>query len=222
VKTLFACKKQGSREGINYFMLYKFINQLLDKPQLYNLSINILAPGFEKVFVDNIRALRAQFPESQTVLDIGCGPTSWLWRVGAHPVGLDLTYSYCKAFHEKTEPAVMGSAGRLPFPSASFEEVWSIGMFHHLPDTLAQQALDEMLRVCRPDGHVLIFDAVLPVRAWQRPLAYALRRADRGRFVRSQAAFERLLPQRSRWSVERITYSRTGLEIVICQFTKLL
>jgi SAM-dependent methyltransferase len=209
-----------SRKDIDNFMLYKFINQLLDKPHLYNLSINLLAPGFEKVFVDNIRSLRSQFPESRSVLDIGCGPTSWLWQVGAHPVGLDLTYSYCKAFHEKKEPAVMGSAGVLPFPSGSFEEVWSIGMFHHLPDTLAQQALDEMLRVCMSDGHVVIFDAVLPVRAWQRPLAYAIRRADRGRFVRSQAALEGLLPRRSRWSVERITYSRTGLEIVMCQFAK--
>src|SRR5215211_1542130 len=201
-------------------MLYKFIDRLLDKPHLYNLSINLLALGFEKVFVDNIRSLRAQFPESQTVLDIGCGPKSWLWQVGAHPIGLDLTYSYCRAFHEKTEPAVMGSASVLPFPSESFEEVWSIGMFHHLPDTLAQHALDEMLRVCRSQGNVVIFDAVLPVRAWQRPLAYALRRADRGRFVRSQSAFERLLPQRSHWSVERIAYSRTGLEIVICRFLK--
>ena len=93
-------------------------------------------------------------------------------------------------------------------------------MFHHLPDPLAGQALDEMLRVCRPNGHVLILDAVLPVRAWQRPLAYALRRADRGRFVRSQAAFEKLLPQRSHWSVERVAYSHTGMEIVICQFVK--
>jgi ubiquinone/menaquinone biosynthesis C-methylase UbiE len=201
-------------------MLYRFINRLLDKPHLYNLSINLLALGFEKVFVDNIRSLRAQFPDSQTVLDIGCGPKSWLWQVGAHPIGLDLTYSYCKAFHEHTEPAVMGSASVLPFPSGSFEEVWSIGMFHHLSDTLAQQALDEMLRVCRSKGNVVIFDAVLPVRAWQRPLAYALRRADRGRFVRSQAAFELLLPQRLHWSVERVVYSRTGLEIVICQLLK--
>lgn len=202
------------------FMFYKFINRLLDKPHLYNLSINLLAPGFEKVFVDNIRSLRAQFPVSQNVLDIGCGPESWLWQVGAHPVGFDLTYSYCQAFHAKTEPAVMGSAEVLPFPSGAFEEVWSIGMFHHLPDPLAQQALDEMLRVCRSNGYVVIFDAVLPMRAWQRPLAYALRRADRGRFVRSQAAFERLLPHRTHWAVKRTTYSRTGLELVICQFLK--
>ncbi len=114
----------------------------------------------------------------------------------------------------------MGSANMLPFPSASFGEVWSIGMFHHLPDHVAQGALSEMMRVCRPDGHVVIFDAVLPVRAWQRPLAYILRRADRGRFVRPQAVFEALLPQRSRWSVERVPYSHTGMEIVICRFAK--
>lgn len=201
-------------------MLRTFINRLLNKPHLYNLSINLLAPGFEKVFVENIRSLRARFPEAHRVLDVGCGPESWLWQVGAHPLGFDLTHSYCTAFHAQTEPAVMGSAGELPFPSGSFEEVWSIGMFHHLPDPLARQALDEMLRVCKPDGQVVIFDAVLPTRAWQRPLAYALRRADRGRFVRPQAVFESLLPQRPRWSIERLTYSYTGLEIVICHLSK--
>ena len=54
-----------------------------------------------------------------------------------------------------------------------------------MPDLggLRRQALDEMRRVCRGNGHVIVVDAVLPVRAWQRPLAYAIRRADRGRWV---------------------------------------
>jgi len=201
-------------------MQNKLIEKLLDRPAFYSLVQNLLAYGANDLVLKYIQTLRAKLPTPNRILDIGCGPKSWLWQVGAHPVGLDLTYSYCKAFHEKKEPAVMGSAGVLPFESESFDEVWSIGMFHHLPDLLAQQALDEMLRVCRSNGHVLILDAVLPVRAWQRPLAYALRRADRGRFVRSQAAFEKLLPQRARWSVERVAYSHTGMEIVICQFSK--
>jgi ubiquinone/menaquinone biosynthesis C-methylase UbiE len=198
----------------------KLIENLLDRPAFYRLVQNLLAYGANDLVLNHIRALRAKLPRAEHVLDIGCGPQSWLWQMGAHPIGLDLTYSYCKAFHEKAEPAVTGSASALPFPSGSFEEVWSIGMFHHLPDMLTQQALDEMLRVCRPNGYVVIFDAVLPVRAWQRPVAYALRRADRGRFVRSQAAFESLLPQRSRWSVERVAYSHTGMEIVICWSSK--
>ncbi|HET6594676.1 MAG TPA: class I SAM-dependent methyltransferase [Anaerolineales bacterium] len=201
-------------------MQNKFIEKLLDQPSFYSLVQNLLAYGANDLVLRYIERLRAKLPNVNRILDIGCGPKSWLWQVGAHPVGLDLTYSYCKAFHETNEPAVMGSAAILPFPAETFEEVWSIGMFHHLPDLLVRQAFDEMLRVCRSNGHVLILDAVLPVRAWQRPLAYALRRADRGRFVRSQAAFEELLPQRSRWAVERVAYSHTGMEIVICQFMK--
>ena len=197
-----------------------FIEKLLDRPAFYRLVQNLLAYGANELVLNQIRAVRAKFPPAKQSLDIGCGPKSWLWQVGEHPVGLDLTYSYCRAFHEETEPAVMGSAARLPFGPESFEEVWSIGMFHHLPDELMQQALDEMRRVCRGNGHVVVVDAVLPVRAWQRPLAYAIRRADRGRFVRSQAALESLLPERSHWSVERVPYSRTGLEIVICQIAK--
>ena len=201
-------------------MQNKLIEKLLDRPGFYSLVQNLLAYGANDLVLDYIQTLRAKLPESEHILDIGCGPKSWLWQVGAHPIGLDVTYSYCKAFHGKKEPAVMGSAGVLPFESESFGEVWSIGMFHHLPDMLARQAMDEMLRVCRSNGYVLILDAVLPVHAWRRPLAYALRRADRGRFVRSQAAFEKLLPQRSHWSVERAAYSHTGMEIVICRFSK--
>ena len=195
----------------------KFIEKLLDRPGFYSLVQNLLAYGANDLVLGYIKRLRANLPASSHILDIGCGPRSWLWQVGEHPIGLDLTYSYCQAFHGHTEPAVMGSAGRLPFPTGSFEEVWSVGMFHHLPDSLARQALEEMLRVCRVNGSVLVLDAVLPVRAWQRPLAYILRRADRGRFVRSQAAFDALLPERSHWSVERVPYSHTGMEIVICQ-----
>jgi ubiquinone/menaquinone biosynthesis C-methylase UbiE len=201
-------------------MQHKLIEKLLDRPGFYNLVQNLLAYGANDLVLKHIQILRARLPKTERILDIGCGPKSWLWQVGAHPIGLDLTYSYCRSFHEKMEPTVMGSANGLPFPSGFFEEVWSIGMFHHLSDTLARQALDEMLRVCTSKGQVVIFDAVLPVRAWQRPLAYAIRRADRGRFVRSQAGFEMLLPQRTLWSVKRAAYSHTGLEIVICQFLK--
>jgi cyclopropane fatty-acyl-phospholipid synthase-like methyltransferase len=199
-------------------MQNKFIEKLLNQPRFYRLVQNLLAYGASDLVLNHIQTLRAKLSRAEHILDIGCGSKSWLWQAGAHPIGLDLTYSYCKAFHEKIEPAVMGSANGLP--SGSFDEVWSIGMFHHLCDTLTQQALDEMLRVSSSNGHVVIFDAVLPVRAWQKPLAYVIRRADRGRFVRSQAGFEMLLPQRSHWSIERMAYSLTGLEIVICQFLK--
>jgi len=65
-------------------------------------------------------------------------------------------------------------------------------------------------RVCRS------FDAVLPIRWWLRPLATAIRRGDRGKFIRSQTTIESLLPKRSLWSIERKLYSWTGLEMIVC------
>ncbi len=93
-------------------------------------------------------------------------------------------------------------------------------MFHHLSDPLARQALQEMARVCGRGGYVTVLDAVLPVQGWRRPLAYAIRKADRGRFVRSQVAFEALLPDRSCWSVSRAKYSQNGMEILVCWMRK--
>jgi len=101
--------------------------------------VKILGPGSKQVFENNIKSLRSQFPEVDgRSLDIGGGPQSWLWLVGNHPIGLDTTISYCKAFHDKSETITMDSATQLPFPSENFREVWSFGLFHHLPDKMAQ------------------------------------------------------------------------------------
>ena len=91
----------------------------------------------------------------------------------------------------------MGSATQLPFPSENFREVWSFGLFHHLPDKMAQQAFLELIRVCAPKGYVVVFDAVLPIQWWLRPLAAAICRGDRGKFIRSQTTIKSLLPKRS-------------------------
>jgi len=64
-----------------------------------------------------------------------------------------------------------------------------------------------MIRVCAPKGYVVVFDAVLPIRWWLRPLAAAICRGDRGKFIRSQTTIKSLLPKRSLWSIERKLYN---------------
>jgi hypothetical protein len=59
---------------------------------------------------------------------------------------------------------------------------------------------------------------VLPDPAWRRPIAYALRRADRGGFVRREQDFVTVLPPGKRFTTERFTYSYNGLEVLICWF----
>ncbi len=190
--------------------------RLLEKPWFYRLIQSLLAPGADELVVQYIQELLAHLPPAHRMVDIGCGPSSWLWRVDEHPLGVDISPSYSSQFHIAGEPATTASAGYLPFASRSFDGVWSVGMLHHLHEEIARQALQEFERICSPDGYIVMIDAVLPKRAWRRPLAYAVRRSDRGRYVRSQSELESLLPARQDWTVARHRYSYTGLEILVC------
>lgn len=196
------------------------IYRILNIPIVYRAAQMILASGAEKNLLRRLQALVATLPMDGPLLDIGCGPESWLFKLGYDPVGLDIEPSYAAAYRAGGHHAVVGSAGALPFPDESFQCVWTFGMFHHLPDDLARMTLAEAMRTTRPGGVIILFDAVLPRRIWLRPLAYAIRRLDRGRFMRSQAHLLGLLPDRAAWSVERLSYAATGLEGVFCIYRK--
>lgn len=193
---------------------------LLDRPLIYGLSQLLFAPGAERLLVEELRRVVPDFSMAGPMLDVGCGPSSWLWKIGLRPLGLDISPQYSAAFHKDGDPAVTGSALDLPFADAAFGGVWCIGVLHHLPDDAARQAVREMVRVCRPGGYVALFDAVLPVAAWRRPLAYVVRRLDRGRFMRRQVELEDLLVDRQKWHVSRFTYAFNGLEMGLCLYRK--
>jgi len=193
--------------------------RLLERPSVYALMQTLLAPGAERSITRRIIRLTKQMPPGDFILDVGCGPASWLWRAQLHPVGLDLSLKYTIAFRRLGHPAVTGSAAELPFPNQCFDSVWCIGLLHHLPDDMARQAVAEMLRVCRRGGYIAILDAVLPEHKLRRPVAYMLRRMDRGRFVRHQDNLISLLPVSESWNFERFTYALTGLELLGCYLT---
>lgn len=116
--------------------------------------------------------------------------------------------------------AVQGSGAQLPFAQESFSGVWSIGLFHHLPDATAHDVLAEAIRVCRPGGYIAILDAVLPHSRWRRPLASVIRALDRGEFMRSEEKLKSLLPFFDKWKITRLTYAATGLEMLSFVFRK--
>jgi len=209
----------------------------LERPWLYRLAQSILSPGAEQGITRQIRELLAvidtsndlriegglvdepsepfSLPPTKRILDVGCGPDSWLWRVNERPVGIDISSAYTYQYHQMGEPVATASATDLPFHAETFDGVWTVGVLHHIPDDLASRTILEMLRVCRSGGYIAILDAVLPEPAWKRPLAYVLRRADRGRFVRRQDQSISLLPGIQDWKIRRCTYSINGLELII-------
>lgn len=67
---------------------------------------------------------------------------------------MDLAESVRKYYHKEF---VQGSATDMPFPDDSFDMIWSIAALEHIPEPA--KAFDEMIRVCRDGGHLLLSPA---------------------------------------------------------------
>ncbi len=73
---------------------------------------------------------------------------------------------------------------------------WPRQYLHHLDDTEVRELLDLAATFCAPGGFFASFDGAIIQH--ENPIAAATIRADRGRYVRTPAAYETLL--RSRFS----------------------
>jgi SAM-dependent methyltransferase len=87
------------------------------------------------------------------VLEIGSG-RGYLQDIAENYVGLDISPSVERFYHKKF---VVGSATALPFPNDSFDGVWSIWVFEHVPNP--EQAFREMRRVTRDNGVIYLLPA---------------------------------------------------------------
>jgi len=192
------------------------IYQWLENPRLYRLAQQVLAPGGLAAVTREVRHLLGQLQPARLILDVGCGPSSFLSPLGLKPAGADLSRQYMPQFRRQSPFGVVARAEALPFSAQSFDGVWTMGLLHHLPDPAAAAAIREILRVCKIGGHVVLLDAVLPRSTWRRPLARLIRRLDRGEHMRTQTELESLLHGREGWSLRRYTYSLTGLEMLMC------
>ena len=105
------------------------------------------------------------------VLDVACGPglvACEFARVAQHVTGLDLTEAMLEQARKRQQDLGLancswdlGTVSPLPYVADTFAVVLTRYSVHHLLDPNA--VLKEMIRVCRPNGVVLIADVALPV-----------------------------------------------------------
>jgi SAM-dependent methyltransferase len=91
------------------------------------------------------------------LLDVGCGggwSTHCFAGAGYRATGVDLNPDAFEVPQADNLQLREGNALALPFEASSFDVVASYQCLEHIPDP--QRALDEMMRVCRPDGVVCI------------------------------------------------------------------
>jgi SAM-dependent methyltransferase len=136
--------------------------------------------------------------DGQTVLDIGCGPGRFIEiarKKGARVIGVDYSLAVEAARenfrHDPDVCICQADALSLPFPPASFDGAYSIGVLHHTPDPC--RGVEQAARVLEPGGWFAIsvygkggyydfpsvqawrkvFKTLWPVAGQFPPLAYA-------------------------------------------------
>jgi SAM-dependent methyltransferase len=87
------------------------------------------------------------------VLEIGSG-RGYLQDVAENYTGLDISPSVARFYHKTF---VLGSATAMPFPDNSFDGMWSIWVFEHVPNP--EQAFLEARRVTRDKGVLFLHPA---------------------------------------------------------------
>lgn len=162
--------------------------RILSYPQLYRTFQRMIRSDPSRL-PDQI--LRIQ--PGQRVLDIGCGPADILSRLpaGIEYCGFDMESRYIEAarlryghrgsfFVRAVTPDAVDDLGK-------FDVVISLGVLHHLNDHDADTVIASAAKVLRPAGRLITLDGAY-VKG-QNPIARLLLKMDRGRHVRTPAAY---------------------------------
>lgn len=104
-------------------------------------------------FVDNIA-------EDSLVLDAGCGNGKNMLYMQARDIkviGIDFCDKLLNICKEKVLNVKYADVRNIPFENNTFDYVISIAVIHHLSiESDRRIAIDEMLRVCKPNGKILV------------------------------------------------------------------
>lgn len=139
---------------------------LITRARTYEVVSRIVFAGRERWFTELVRLSGAQ--PGDRVLDVGSG-SGYLAGLAARAVtpggsvlGVDASEPMVRYAAENTDATTcrfeVGLAQELPCADGEFDVVLSSLMLHHLPYDQRVPALQEMRRVLRPGGRLLLAD----------------------------------------------------------------
>ena len=117
---------------------------------------------YDEIALEYIERLECK--SDDRVLEVGCGSGCLLLAIKPSVkeiVGTDFSQAMLQHLEGSGVETHWCEANELPFPDASFDKVYCHGVVQYFPDeAYAIQAFDEMMRVCKAGGNVLIGDIV--------------------------------------------------------------
>lgn len=170
------------------------LKKILESPRVYQLFQQ--AGGFFGARVKGIAAF-IKIEPGQRVIDIGCGPGYILECLpdSVEYIGLDIDSSYIE--HAKARFKGRGQFFCRYFDAAAAEEfgpadwVMMNGVLHHIPDEELVETLRNVKAALKPGGKLFTLDGCY--RPGQSSFRKWMLDNDRGRFVRDEAGYRRVL-----------------------------
>jgi ubiquinone/menaquinone biosynthesis C-methylase UbiE len=128
----------------------------------------------------------AQLNPGDQVLEVGCGTGTLTLaaqrQVGptGHTYGIDVIPKMVEASRRKAEQAgvdisfQVGGIDDIPFPEGKFDAVLCSFMIFHMSDGVRRRGIQEIRRVLKPGGRLVVVDMTLPTSRVPRAIAKAL------------------------------------------------
>lgn len=168
---------------------------ILEFPSVYNFFQNVVLR--KPLWPDLVADFLPQNRNYLTVLDIGCGPGSflrgnWLPLQQASFVGIDPSPEYIRRARADFPDAefIEGTVATVTLGEEKFDLVVLSGVLHHLGDAEAATVMKFVVKHLASDGVAISVDPVL--FPGQNPVARWMALADRGQNVRTLNELEEL------------------------------
>ena len=172
--------------------IYKF----LENPFWYRLIIRLFSvissPAYIRSEANFLEKMFSQEGKG-VLLEVGCGTCKFNGLYEKHVpqyFATDINFDYLKYAKKMTKNAVftVSDSQLLPFRPYSFDSIFALFMFHHLPDESVQATLQQLDLCLKDEGKLVVMDVFLPDNYFNLPALIA-GKIDRGRHVRKRSHF---------------------------------
>ncbi|MFW6141719.1 MAG: class I SAM-dependent methyltransferase [Candidatus Saliniplasma sp.] len=127
---------------------------------IFDVLAPIYAPISRLLFSDTWSEIISQIDLSHEdiILDVGGGQGILLESLKKEKPGVNviLLDSSLQMVKRSTTNKVLGKASKSPFSDSSFDHIICIDALHHFENK--KESLDEMIRVLKPDGDIIILE----------------------------------------------------------------
>lgn len=171
----------------------KIISYLANKPSIFIFLRKIIEFNFRgerKVLKHEIQNQN----DSLKILDLGCG-TGEFSEVfkNCDYTGIDINHRYINYAKNKYERNfLLMNATNLNFPNNNFDYIVVLGVLHHLDDDKTLKVLNEMIRVIKDDGKIIIMEDVHTGNKIDI-LGNLIRRLDEGNYIKTKEDYLNLI-----------------------------